>query len=391
MTELLAKLFIKNRHDTKNTVVRKAYGTLSSFVGIAVNMILAAVKLILGTLTASAATVADALNNLSDAGSSIITLVSFRMSAKPADRDHPFGHARIEYIASMIVSFLILLVGFETFTGSSSVLVGISEAEPTTFSLTAIIILGSSVLLKLWLAIFYRTVGKKIESSVIKASSVDSLTDCISTMAVFSSAIVIKFTDLQIIDSIVSMAVSVMIIVAGIRILNETKNSLLGEAPIGVLVDGINGVINEYPEIIGTHDLLIHNYGPNHFIASFHAEVDGSKDIFELHDMIDNVEKRIQSELGILCTIHMDPIVTDDETVTELKCFLKNIIEKSISERITIHDFRVVIGSTHTNMIFDIILPFESKLSPSEATQKISEAVTRERENCYCVITVDRG
>ena len=391
MTELLSRIFVKNYKDTKDSGVRKGYGTLSSFVGIFVNIILSAIKLILGLLTASAAIIADALNNLSDAGSSIITLVSFKMSSKPADRDHPFGHARIEYIASLAVSFIILLVGFESITGALGVLFGINESETPNFSTVSLIILGSSILLKLWLSVFYRKVGKKIDSSVIRASGVDSLGDCVSTLAVLISAIIIKLTDIQLIDTIVSIAVSVMIIIAGLRILNETKNSLLGEAPVDEQVASLQKIISEYPEILDIHDLLIHNYGPNRYIASFHAEVDGTKDIFLLHDMIDNVEKRIQGELNIMCTIHMDPVVTDDETVTELKNFLTETINEDVSADISVHDFRIVVGNTHTNMIFDVVLPFESKLSPSDVTEKISEAVRKKRENCFCVITVDRG
>lgn len=391
MTELLSKIFVKNHRDTQNTAVRKSYGTLASFVGIAVNIILALTKLVLGILTASAAIVADALNNLSDAGSSIITLVSFKLSAKPADRDHPFGHARIEYIASMIISFLILLVGFETLTSSFSVLFGISAAKSPDFSTVSLIILSLSIMLKLWLALFYRTVGKRINSGVIKASSVDSLADCISTLAVLVSAIIIKITNLPIIDTVVSIGVAVMIVIAGVRILNETKNSLLGEAPVQEQINEIDKIIAEFPEVIGVHDLIIHNYGPNHYIASLHAEVDGAKDIYMLHDMIDNLEKRIHTDLNIMCTIHMDPIVTDDETVNELKEFLQYVIREDFSNAFSFHDFRVVVGATHTNLIFDILLPFEYKDAPDEVIRKVSEAVSERKENCYCVITVDRG
>ncbi len=391
MTELLSKIFIKNHNETQNESVRKSYGTLASFVGISVNIILSLTKLVLGILTASAAIIADALNNLSDAGSSIITLVSFKMSAKPADRDHPFGHARIEYIASMIVSFLILLVGFETLTSSFSVLFGISDTESPDFSTVSLIILSLSIILKLWLALFYRTVGKKINSGVIKASSVDSLADCVSTLAVLVSAIIIKITNLPIIDTVVSIGVAVMIVVAGIRILNETKNSLLGEAPVEEQINEIDKIIAEFPDVIGVHDLMIHNYGPNHYIASLHAEVDGAKDIYMLHDMIDNLEKRIHNELNITCTIHMDPIVTDDETVNELKDFLRDIIREDFSDEFTFHDFRVVVGATHTNLIFDILLPFEYKESPEDVILKVSEAVLKRKDNCFCVITVDRG
>jgi len=391
MTELLSKIFVKNHKDTKNPTVRKAYGSLTSAVGICTNIFLALIKLFIGIISASAAIIADALNNLSDAGSSIITLVSFRMSAKPADRDHPFGHARIEYIASMVISFLILLVGFETLTDSVSVLIGLSDSEPVIFSYATIIILSLSILFKLWLALFYKKIAKKIDSSVILASSVDSLTDCISTSAVLASAIVIKLTNFQLLDAIVSIGVSSLIIVAGIKILNETKNSLLGEAPVEEQLRDIDRIISEYPEVIGVHDLIIHNYGPNHYIASFHAEVDGSQDIYALHDTIDNIEKRIHNELNITCTIHMDPIVTDDQTVNELKKFLSKIVEEDFKNEFTFHDFRVVVGATHTNLIFDILLPFESKETSESITTKVCNAVSKRRENCYCVITVDRG
>ena len=391
MTELLSKIFVKNHRQTNNPKVRKAYGSLSSTVGISVNLFLSLIKLFIGIVCASSAIIADALNNLSDAGSSIITLVSFKMSAKPADRDHPFGHARIEYIASMVISFLILLVGFETLTNSVSVLIGFSESEPVVFSYVSIIILSLSILFKLWLALFYRTIGKRIESAVIKASCVDSLTDCISTSAVLVSAIVIKLTNFQLIDTIVSIGVSITIIIAGVKILNETKNSLLGEAPVEEQLRDIDRIISEYPEVIGVHDLIIHNYGPNHYIASFHAEVDGAQDIYALHDTIDNIEKRIHQELNITCTIHMDPIVTDDKTVNELKEFLSDVVKEDFSNEFTFHDFRVVIGATHTNLIFDILLPFESKETAESITTKVCDAVNKRKENCYCVITVDRG
>ncbi len=391
MTEFLSRLFIKNHNNVKDAKVRSAYGTLSTFVGITANFLLSAVKLIVGTIAASSAIVADALNNLSDAGSSLITFVSFKLSSKPADREHPFGHARIEYIASMIVSFLILLVGFETLSSTFLVLIGINESEPIVFSIFTIIILGISVLAKLWLAFFYRKIGKRINSSVLLASSTDSLIDSLSTVAVLISSIVIKFTDIQIIDTVVSLIVSFMIIFAGIKILNETKNSLLGEAPVDEEIKKINKIISEYPEILGIHDLMIHNYGPNHYITSLHAEVDGKADVYYLHDTIDNIEKRINNELNMICTIHMDPIVTDDDTLNELKSFLQNIIETEVSPNITVHDFRTVVGITHTNLIFDIVVPFENTEPPQKIVERICEAVKAKRNDCYCVITVDRG
>ncbi len=377
---------LKKSEETRS---RQKYGTLAGTVGIITNIILSGCKLLIGFLASSVAIMADALNNLSDAGSSIVSLVSFKLSEKPADRDHPFGHARIEYIASMVVSFLILLVGFEMLIDSAGAIFGLSETKIPTFSTLSIIILGISVFVKLGLSVFYRKIGKKIDSSVILASSLDSLFDAISTFAVLISSIIIKLTDIIIIDAIVGLLVSFLILYAGIRMLNETKNSLLGEAPIKETVDNITKIVSEYPEIIGIHDLIVHNYGPGHYIASLHAEVDGKDDIYMLHDVIDNVEKRIGTELDILCTIHLDPITTDDEAVNELKTMLTSIIKK-INSEIGMHDFRMVAGKTHTNLIFDLEVPFELKMSLAELTEKIESAVSQERPDCYCVITVDR-
>ena len=388
MTKLLVKLFVKNSTDTTNPKVRGAYGALSGFVGITTNILLSALKLILGLLSGSLAIMADALNNLSDAGASVITLVSFKMSSKPADREHPFGHARIEYIASMAVSFLILLVGFEMISDSVSSLV--SGGKPADTSLITLVMLGFAVVFKLWLALFYNTVGKKIESGTIKASSQDSLFDAISTLGVLICSIIIKFTDWYILDAIVGIAVSILILIAGLRILNETKNNLLGEAPVEETVNGIMAIVNEYPEILGVHDLMVHNYGPGHFIASFHAEVDGRKDIYLLHDKIDNVEKHIGESLGILCTIHLDPILIGDPYVDELKLIATDAV-RTVCPDLTLHDFRVVVGETHTNLIFDIVVPFEIKTAPSELTREIQSYVKEKNPTYFCVITVDKG
>lgn len=389
MTELLLKIFTKGSTDTNDPAVRKRYGSVASGVGITVNILLSALKLVVGLITASVAVMADALNNLSDAGSSAISLLSFKLSAKPADRDHPFGHARIEYISSMIVSFIILLVGFELFTDSVKRIFGFSENASPEFSTVAVIILGVSILCKLWLAFFFRRVGKKIGSTVILAASTDSLTDCISTTAVLASSIVVKLTDLEIIDSIVGLGVSVLIIVAGAKILNETKNSLIGESPVEETVVRIKEIVAEEKEVIGIHDLLVHNYGPGKFVASFHAEVDGAHDIFLLHDAIDNLERKLGERLNIQCTIHLDPIVTDDERINELKRLATNAVKNACPDA-GLHDFRAVIGATHTNLIFDVEIPFEVKESTQELTKKIEQTVQISRPDCYCVITVDR-
>ncbi len=389
MTQLLAKLFVKDYKNPSLPSVRKSYGTLASIVGIVLNLLLSLLKLFIGIITASVAIVADALNNLSDAGASGISLISFKLSSKPADRDHPFGHARIEYIASMIVSFIILLVGFELMIDSGKSILGLSDDAAPDFSIASLIILGASILGKLWLALFYRSIGKKIDSGVIRAASTDSLTDCISTTAVLVSSIIIKITNIEIIDAIVGLGVSVLIVVAGAKILNETKNSLLGEAPVSETVDGIKKIIKEEPLVLGVHDLMVHNYGPQRYVASLHAEVDGDKDIYMLHDAIDNLERRIGEQLNIQCTIHLDPIVTSDETILELKSITQAAINE-VYDNVGLHDFRAVIGMTHTNLIFDVEVPYEITDSPDEIKDKIGAQVKIIRPDCFCVITVDR-
>ena len=390
MIEFISKLFIKNHNLPDLPEVRKSYGTLLSIVGICVNFLLALIKLIAGVLSSSSAIIADSLNNLSDAASSVVTFISFKISSKPADRGHPFGHARMEYISSMIVSFLILIVGVEMIIESfKSIFSGVSSSG-LEFSALTIVILSISIFMKLWLGIFYRRIGGKIKSSVIKASAVDSLFDAISTTAVLISSIVIHYNpNLYILDAIVGICVSIMILVAGGKILIETKDALLGEGPVEDMVNSINSIIAEYPDVEGMHDLMVHNYGPNHFIASFHAEVDGKKDIYSLHDMIDNLERDIKQRLGIACTIHMDPIVTDDETVVSLKSFLMETMTECEID-LSIHDFRVVIGESHTNLIFDLVIPYEYCMPENDVCSKIAKAVEAKRPNCFCVITVDR-
>ena len=365
MTKLLIRLFVKNHTDCGDHKVRQDYGMLSSIVGIVVNLILATFKILAGIMSSSVAIIADAFNNLSDSGTSIITLFSFKVASKPADKEHPFGHARIEYIASMVVSFIIMLVGAELLLDSGKTLLGIGEQKETVISTLTIIILSSSILLKLWLGLFYRHIAKKIDSTVVAAAATDSFSDSFSTIAVLICSILIKLTGWHIVDAIVGIIVSIPIIIAGLKILNETKDILLGESPVDETVEAIESIIAEFPDIIGIHDLMVHNYGPNKFVASFHAEVDGKQDIYYLHDMIDNAERRINEELKISCTIHMDPIVTDDENVKELKSFLIETMKESGLD-LPIHDFRTVIGQTHTNMIFDVVLPFGHELTEAQ-------------------------
>jgi cation diffusion facilitator family transporter len=390
MIDLLCKPFIKDYQNIQDATVRGRYGTFSSVVGVAVNFLLALAKIITGIISGSVAITADGINNLSDAGSSGISFISFRIASKPADRDHPFGHARIEYVASLIVSFLIAYVGLDMLLTSGKTVLGLSEAAAVKIELLSFIVLAASIVTKLLLGLFNLGIAKRIDSSVIKAAAMDSFSDCISTSAVLVSTIIIHFTNWVIVDAIVGLGVSILILIAGIKIMLETNNSILGEAPVAETVASIENIVAEYPEVLGIHDMMVHDYGPGRSIASFHAEVSGEENIYELHDVIDNVERRINTELGILCTIHLDPIAINDTEVSRLRAIAEEC-SKKIDEKITIHDFRTVIGTTHTNLIFDVVLPFESKLTPEAVTSLIEKEVKLVDESYFCVITVDRG
>ena len=385
MTTLLSRLFVKDYKDTQSPTVRRRYGTMVSVIGILMNVLLFLGKAAAGFFFGSVSVMADAINNLSDAGSSAISFISFKISAKPADRSHPFGHARIEYVASMIVSFLIMLIGFELLRESATKI--FAPAAPDK-SVITLVILGVSIAVKLWLGFFNRRIGKKIDSSVMRATAMDCFSDALATTAVLVSALLFFFWGINI-DAYMGVLVAVLIIVAGIKILNETKNSILGEAPKKETLDGIKAIVDEYEGVLGIHDMVVHNYGPGRIIASFHAEVDGAGNIFEAHDMIDNIEKRISEEMGIQCTIHLDPIVVDDERINAMKAIVTSAVSE-IDERIKIHDFRFVEGVTHSNFIFDVAVPFEIKLSDAEIREAISRKISDIDASYFCVITVDR-
>ena len=385
MTDFIFKLFVKNYENPEKPETRRACGSVVAIIGIVTNLLLGAIKLFAGIISGALSITADAVNNISDAGSQIVSLISFRISAKPADRDHPFGHARIEYVASMIVSFFVLLVGFELFRESFG---KIFAPQSTNYSMLVIVILVISILLKVWLFFFGRRAAKKLKSDVIRATAADSLSDAGATLAVLVSAIIAKLTGFNT-DAYMGMAVAVVIFIAGIKILNDTKNSILGSAPDPEVVESIAALTKEYPEVVGIHDLVVHNYGPGNTIASFHAEVDGKADIFVTHDVIDNVEKRLYTELGVRATVHMDPIVTDDERINELKSRVIVAI-REIDERLGMHDFRFVEGITHTNLIFDVTVPFEVKDSDDEIKKKVSLKISELDPNFFTVLTIDR-
>ena len=386
MSDLLCKWFIKDHTKVSDPTVRRKHGTLVSVVGIFLNILLCAGKLLAGSLTGAVSMVADALNNLSDAGSQIISFISFKLSAKPADRDHPFGHARIEYVSSMAISFLILLVGFELLKSSVT---KIFNPEETKFSIVSIVILAVSILVKLWLCFFNRKVAKKIDSEVMRATAADSLSDAGATAAVLVSSLILHFFNVDI-DAYVGIAVAIVILIAGIKVLGEAKNLIIGEAPDEDVVRAIREIVSEYPEALGIHDMMVHNYGVGAIIVSLHIEVDGSTDVFHSHDMVDNIEKRLGDELGIRATIHMDPIVTDDEEVSATRALVVNAI-KEMDPTWDIHDFRFVRGETHTNLIFDLVIPFECKLCPSDIPALVEQKIKTVNQAYFTVITIDRA
>ena len=386
MFGLLSKIFIKNRDDLKNPAVRRAYGILSGTLGIVLNILLFAGKLTAGLISGSVAIVADALNNLSDAGSSVITLIGFRMAGQKPDKGHPFGHGRIEYISGLIVSMLIILMGFEL--GKSSVEKIISPGE-TEFSVVAAVILAVSVLVKLYMCCYNGKVGKKISSPAMKATATDSLGDCISTMVVLICMFITKFTSFDL-DGICGAAVAPFIFISGLRAAKETINPLLGVPPTDEFVDEIGETVMSPKGVLGFHDLIVHDYGPGRRMISLHAEVPADEDLLKTHDMIDNIEKELSAKLGCDAVIHMDPIETDDKITMEAREKIAELV-KIIDERVTIHDFRMVTGPTHTNVIFDIVVPYDVNRTEAEIQRDIERMVKTLDSNYYAIVHVDKS
>ena len=387
MTSLLVRLFVKNSRDTSSPTVRRAYGTMVSIVGIILNILLAAGKFTVGLLFGAIAIQADALNNLTDAASQIVALISFKIAAKPADHDHPFGHARIEYVASMIVSFLILLIGWELLSGSVEKII---HPAATTFSWISIGVLAASVLVKLWLFFFNRKIAKRIDSSVMRATAADSLSDAGATSVVLIASLIYKFTGLDL-DAYMGLLVALLILWAGIKILNDTKNAILGERPSDEVVQQIKTLVAECEEqgVIGLHDLVVHNYGPGRIMASLHIEEDGAADIYASHDAADLIERRLRVEHGIEATVHLDPVAVGDPRVASLRQLAEGLARR-IDPRLTLHDFRIVPGDTHTNLIFDVAAPFDLTLTDAALRTSLADAIHESDGHLFAVITVDR-
>lgn len=385
MVTLLTKIFIKNSDDTTSPAVRQAYGMLCGAVGIFFNLLLFAGKFLAGILSSSIAITADAFNNLSDAGSSIITLIGFKMAGQKPDPDHPFGHGRIEYISGLLVSIIILIMAFELIKSSVE---KIFHPQELTFSPIIIAILAASIAVKCYMAFYNRKIGQKIDSSAMKATSTDSLSDTLATSAVLLATLISHFTGVQI-DGYCGVLVGLFICFAGYNAAKDTISPLLGQAPDPEFVQQIADIVMSYDGVIGIHDLIVHNYGPGRVLISLHAEVPADGDILTLHDMIDLIEHELRDRLHCNAVIHMDPVQANDQTTIQLKELTVNYL-KAIDERLTLHDFRIVQGPTHTNIIFDVVVPYHFPMSDKQLIEDISERLKEENPNYYTVIEVDK-
>ncbi len=386
MFTLLTKIFIKNKDDVTNPYVRNAYGKLSSIYGIFLNTVLFIGKYVAGLISGSVAITADAFNNLTDAASSVITLLGFILSGKKPDPNRPFGHGRIEYLSGMVLSSMIMLTGFEL--GKSSIMKILHPAAIEVSLLPAVILLVS-ILVKVYMHSYNHSTGKKIGSATMQSTALDSLTDSISTGVVFLSMMFYNFTGINI-DGYAGLAVAVFILYAGFSSFKETLSPLLGQPPAPEFVDRIKIIVLSHPEIKGIHDLIVHDYGPGRQIISLHAEVNGKENIYDLHDVIDNIEAEIRKELNCLATIHMDPVNSDDSELCEIRSNIDRLIKDRLGENIMIHDFRMVSGNTHTNYIFDAVLPADYPMTDEEAADKIKKAVRESFSDCFAVVQIDR-
>lgn len=386
MTGLIMKSLAGKTENMPHEKKRAAYGSAAAVTGIICNIILCALKGAAGVIFNSVAILADAVNNLSDAGNSVIALIGFFLAEKPADEDHPYGHARIEYISCLAVSFVILWLGVSLFKTSA---VKILNPEPIDKSTVAILVLVISILVKVWMGLFYKKMGTAINSSVILANSKDSFNDVISTGAVLLTTVIAIFTDVNL-DAWAGCAVALFIFWSGFGIMKETLNNLLGTMPSPEVVDMIIDKLYSYEGVLGIHDLVVHSYGPEKYFATVHVEVPCDVNILTSHEMIDNIERDFLTDTGINLVIHLDPVVTDDEEVIKMRDMVHDIV-KAVNGAYSIHDFRVVKGDSHSNLIFDVAVPAGDKHTEKEIREAVTEEVKKRNENYYCIITVDRN
>jgi len=386
MTRWLIRTFVRDHANTHDPAVRVRYGQMAGVVGILTNLLLAGGKLLAALLSGSVSIMADAANNLSDASSSIVSLLGFKMAGKPADQEHPYGHARYEYLAGLAVSVLILIIGVELFRSS---LDKVLNPSPVSFGWVSLAVLAVSILVKRWMAAFNRTVGREIASQTLIATSQDSRNDVIATSAVLVAALVARFFGINL-DGWMGLAVALFILWSGWGLIRDTMDPLLGKAPDPELVQSIRETIMGYPGVLGTHDLMIHDYGPGRRFASVHVEMAAEEDVMQSHDVIDNIERDFLHRDKLHMIVHLDPIITRDPLVNDLRGRLAEQV-KEIHPELTIHDLRVVKGRSHTNMIFDCIKPHDLDMTDAQLKRAISERVCAEHPEYYCVITVDES
>ena len=385
MVTLLTKIFIRDSKNTSSPAVRQAYGMLCGTVGIVLNLLLFAGKFFAGLLSGSIAITADAFNNLSDAGSSIITLIGFRMAGQKPDPGHPFGHGRIEYISGFLVSLLILVMALELIKNSVE---KILHPQELTFSTVIVVILAVSSLVKCYMALYNARIGRQIDSAAMKATATDSLSDMLATTVVLAATLTAHYAKLSI-DGYCGVLVGLFILYAGFQAARDTLNPLLGQAPDPAFVKQIEEIVMSYDTILGIHDLIVHNYGPGRVLISLHAEVSADGNLLKLHDTIDLAEHRLHSELGCSAVIHMDPVCIHDEQTQRLKIMAQHVLS-TIDERLTLHDFRIVTGPTHTNLIFDVVTPYDFDYSDAGLCELINRRL-KEQDASYCaVIEVDK-
>lgn len=395
MISLLSKIFIKNNTDYSSGKVRTAYGVLCGAFGIFLNVALFGIKFLAGTLSNSIAIVADAFNNLSDAGSSVISMLGFKLAGQKPDPQHPFGHGRLEYLSGLLVSIVIILMGFELLEQSID---KIRNPETVDFNIVVVLILVASIIVKLYMAFYNRSISIKIDSAAMMATAKDSLSDSVSTIVVLASQIIGHFSGLAI-DGYTGLAVAIFVFWAGISSIKDTVGPLLGTPPEPEFVEKLENIVlsDEHRKlgIIGMHDLIVHDYGPGRVMVTLHAEVPADGDIMELHDLVDNIEYDLRNDLDCHATIHMDPVCVGDPETEELKSLVTEAVEALNSKvpdcKVTFHDFRLVKGPTHTNLIFDVVLPYKYKLSDEEATEFIGNFVNHRRNNVFCAINVDKA
>lgn len=385
MTDLILRIFVRDHKNTEDPAVRDKCGRVAGAVGIVTNFLLFLMKIIVGTVFHSVSVTADAVNNLTDSGSSVVTLIGFKMASKPADEKHPFGHARIEYLSGVIVSFIVIFLGLQL--GMSSI-EKILTPEENALTPVALVVLVISILAKLWQCLFYRKVGRMIKSESVEATSKDSRNDVIATSVVLLGAVITMLTGVNL-DGYMGAAVALFIVFSGVQLTISTADPLLGQAPEGELVQTITEKMLSYPGIIGMHDLAVHNYGVGRCFASAHCEVDAKNDILVSHDLIDNIERDFSRDLGIHMVIHLDPVIVGDARTDALHCKVQSLVT-ALYPTVTIHDFRVIWGVTHSNIVFDAAVPFSVKDSDAVITQKLESEIQKLDPDYRTVVTIDR-